>query len=128
MPGTKELRRRARLPSWRRDALRSSLWLVPAVLVGAAVVLFAVTYGIDQAASRGDLTLPSWINQGGADASRQILSAIAAADITVVIYHVGERRLEKVTANFALRKGELNEAKTDAIVKALSAVLPQDKR
>jgi uncharacterized membrane protein len=64
--------------------LRSSLWPVPAVLVGAAVVLFAVTYGLDQAASRGDLTLPSWINQGSADASRQILSAIAAADITVV--------------------------------------------
>ena len=50
------------------------------------------------------------------------------ADVTVVIYRIGRRRLEPVTANFALRKGELNEAKTDAIVKALSAVLPQDKR
>ena len=48
-----------------------------------------------------------------------------AADVTVVIYHVGQRRLENVTANFALRKGELDEAKTDAIVKALSEALPK---
>jgi hypothetical protein len=48
-----------------------------------------------------------------------------AADITVVIYHVGERRLEKVTANFALRKGELDAEKADAIVKALSEQLPK---
>src|SRR5262249_6667041 len=50
------------------------------------------------------------------------------ADVTVVIYRLGRRRLEPVTANFALRKGELDDAKADAIVKALSAVLPQDKR
>jgi hypothetical protein len=48
-----------------------------------------------------------------------------AADITVVIYSVGQRPEQKVTANFALRKGELDEAKADAIVKALSDVLPK---
>jgi hypothetical protein len=47
------------------------------------------------------------------------------ADITVVIYTVGQRFEQKVTANFALRKGELDEAKADAIVKALSDVLPK---
>jgi hypothetical protein len=47
------------------------------------------------------------------------------ADVTVVIYHLGKRRGEKVTGNFALRKGELTEAKEDAIVTALSKVLPQ---
>jgi hypothetical protein len=47
------------------------------------------------------------------------------ADVTVVIYQVGRRRQEKVMANFALRKGELDEAKADAIVKALSEVLPK---
>jgi hypothetical protein len=46
------------------------------------------------------------------------------ADVTVVIYNPG-RRGERVTANFALRKGELNEAKADAIVKSLSDVLPR---
>src|SRR5262249_34694630 len=46
------------------------------------------------------------------------------ADVTVMIYTVGRRPEQQVTANFALRKGELNEAKADAIVKALSEVLP----
>jgi hypothetical protein len=47
------------------------------------------------------------------------------ADVTVVIYTVGRRAKQQVTANFALRKGELDEAKADAIVKALSEVLPK---
>jgi len=47
------------------------------------------------------------------------------ADVTVVIYKLGKRRLEPVTANFALRKGELDKKKTEAIVKALSDVLPK---
>ena len=47
------------------------------------------------------------------------------ADVTVVIYRVGRRRQEQVTANFALQKGELDEAKADAIVKALSEALPK---
>lgn len=47
------------------------------------------------------------------------------ADVTVVIYSGGRRPQQKVTANFALRKGELDEATTDAIVKALSEVLPK---
>jgi hypothetical protein len=47
------------------------------------------------------------------------------ADVTVVIYNVGRRGQQKVTANFALRKGELDEAKADAIVKAVADVLPK---
>ena len=47
------------------------------------------------------------------------------ADMTVVIYKVGPRREEKVTASFALRKGELDEATADAIVKALGEALPK---
>ena len=47
------------------------------------------------------------------------------ADATVVIYTVGRRPQQKVTANFALRKGELDEARADAILKALSDVLPK---
>lgn len=45
------------------------------------------------------------------------------AEVTVVIYSPG-RRNNPVTANFALRKGELTDAKVDAIVKAVAAVLP----
>jgi len=48
------------------------------------------------------------------------------ADVTVVVYSPGRRNKQKVTANFALRKGELNDAKVDAIVKAIAAVLPTE--
>ena len=58
---------------WRREALRTTLWLVPTLEVIAAVGLFAITYGIGQPAYHGDLTLPAWVNNGSADAARQIL-------------------------------------------------------
>jgi hypothetical protein len=48
------------------------------------------------------------------------------ADLTVVIYRLGNKRQEPVAANFALRKGELDDAKADAIVKALADVLPPE--
>ncbi len=69
---------------WRRDRLRTTLWVVPTIEVVAAVLLFALTYELDRAAYRHDLTLPSWVNGGSADAARQILTATAAAVITVV--------------------------------------------
>lgn len=46
------------------------------------------------------------------------------ADVTAMIYTVGRRRQQNVTANFALRKGELNAPKARAIARALSDVLP----
>jgi uncharacterized membrane protein len=73
-----------RLPAWRRDALRTTLWVVPTIEVVVAIAVFALTYSIDRAAFNGDLTLPSWVNSGSADAARQILIGIAAAVITVV--------------------------------------------
>ena len=73
-----------RLPSWRREALRTTFWLVPTMLVVVAGLLFAVTFEIDLAAYHRELTLPFWIRTGSADAGRQVLSAIAAAVITVV--------------------------------------------
>src|SRR5271169_5979057 len=69
---------------WRREVLRTSLWFVPAIEVVAAIALFAVTLTADRAAYRGDFTLPSWVISGSADAAREILTAIAAAIITVV--------------------------------------------
>src|ERR1700685_132960 len=79
------MRLQAPLPSaWRREALRTSLWLVPTVEIVLAVVLFAATYALDRAAYDGSLELPSFVISGTADAARQILTAIAAAVITVV--------------------------------------------
>jgi len=60
--------------------------LVPTILVAVAALLFAVTFAVDLAAYHGDLTLPAWIRSqtGSPDAGRQVLTAIAAAVITVV--------------------------------------------
>src|SRR6266700_4879249 len=69
---------------WRREVLRTSLWFVPALEVGIAVVLFAGTLAVDQAAYHGGFTLPGWVLSGSADAARQILTTIAAAIITVI--------------------------------------------
>ena len=60
------------------------MWVVPTIEVIAAVALFVVTYELDRAAFRNDFTYPSWVNAGSADAARQILTATAAAVITVV--------------------------------------------
>jgi uncharacterized membrane protein len=68
----------------RRDALRTSLWAIPTGELLAAAALFALTYAIDRAAYRGSITLPGWVDNGSADAARQILTALAAAIITVV--------------------------------------------
>ncbi|ACU73449.1 conserved hypothetical protein [Catenulispora acidiphila DSM 44928] len=71
-------------PGWRREALRTSLWWVPTLEVGAAFLLFWGGYLLDRAAYNGTLKLPSWVISGNADASRQILAALAAAVITVI--------------------------------------------
>src|SRR5574340_1123393 len=69
---------------WRREALRTNLWLVPAIEAMIAVGLFAATHGLDRAVYSGDIALPSWVLSGTADAARQILTTMAAALITVV--------------------------------------------
>ena len=73
-----------KLPSWRWEALRTTLWLVPTLSVVVSCLLFAVTFEIDLAAYHHTLTLPFWFRTGGADAGRQVLIAIAAAVITVI--------------------------------------------
>jgi uncharacterized membrane protein len=69
---------------WRREVLRTSLWFVPAIEVILAIVLFALTTLLDRAAFHGDFRLSDFVISGTADAAREILTAIAAAVITVV--------------------------------------------
>src|ERR1700684_1953501 len=69
---------------WRREVLRTSLWCVPGLEVVAAIVLFIGTLLADRANYRGDFAIPGWVISGSADAAREILTAIAAAIITVV--------------------------------------------
>ena len=78
------LRRLAVESDWRDEALRTNLWLIPAVESLAAVALFAATVSIDEAASHGSLRLPPWVISGSPDAARQILASLAGAIITVV--------------------------------------------
>ncbi len=79
------MRRVISLPSaWRREALRTNLWLVPCAEIALAVVLFVGTHALDRAAYDGSVHFPSFFISGSADAARQILTAIAAAVITVV--------------------------------------------
>ena len=69
---------------WRREQLRTNLWLVPMLEVAAAIGLYAATHAIDVAAQNGSLRLPSFVIVVTADAGRQILTTLAAAVITVV--------------------------------------------
>jgi uncharacterized membrane protein len=69
---------------WRREALRTNLWVVPAVETLAVSLLFAATYGVDRAAYDGLIHLPSWVLSGTADSARVVLATVAAAIITVV--------------------------------------------
>ena len=75
---------RRQLPSWRWEELRTTLWVVPAILIVVSVLLFLVTFEIDLAVFHGHIHLPTWIRTGDANAERQVLIAIAAAVITVV--------------------------------------------
>jgi uncharacterized membrane protein len=76
--------RRIHLSGHHKEALRTNLWLVPAIEVLAALGLFAASNVADRAAYHGSFMLPSWVISGSADAARQILTTIAAAIITVV--------------------------------------------
>ena len=69
---------------WRREALRTNLWIVPALETLAVLLLFATTYAVDRAAYEGAVQLPSWVLSGTADAARNILATVAASTITVV--------------------------------------------
>jgi uncharacterized membrane protein len=78
------IRRLLRGSEWRREVLRTNLWLVPAVEVLAAGILFIITYALDRAAYDGVFQTPGWAISGSADVARTVLTAIAAAVITVI--------------------------------------------
>src|SRR2546428_5816345 len=97
---------RSRVPGWRREALRTALWVVPTVMVGLAVALFAITYRLDSGVAGGGLSIPRWATiAGGPDASRQILIGIAAAVITVagVVFSIPILSLQLASQQFGPR-------------------------
>lgn len=76
--------RRRGLPSWRWEAVRTTFWFVPTVLIVVAVLVFILTFSIDVATYYHHIQLPFWLRRGSAAAGRDVLIAIAAAIITVV--------------------------------------------
>ena len=78
------IRRLLRGSEYRREVLRTNLWLVPAIEVLCAGLLFIGTYALDRAAYDGAFQVPSWAISGSADVARTVLTAIAAAVITVI--------------------------------------------
>lgn len=69
---------------WRRETLRTNLWVVPAAEAVALGVLFVITLAVDRAAYHHRIRLPSWVLSGTPDSARLILTTVAAAIITVV--------------------------------------------
>ena len=69
---------------WRREAMRTNLWIVPMLEVLAAIGLYFGTHELDKAAAQGTLSLPSWVITGDAGNAREILTTLSAAVITVV--------------------------------------------
>ena len=96
---------RRRVPGWRREALRTTLWVVPTATVVIALLLFALTYQLDSRVAAGSLSLPSWAIAGGSDAARQVLIGIAAAVITVagVVFSITILALQLASQQFGPR-------------------------
>lgn len=69
---------------WRREALRTNLWVVPALETLFILFVFAATYAADRASYDGLIQFPNWVLNGTADTARVILTTIAAAIITVI--------------------------------------------
>jgi hypothetical protein len=93
--------------------------------LGAYVIFDNASAGFDgrlRALARREGLAEVTLSIGAAPPKYEVSSA---ADITVVIYTVGRRSQQHVTANFALRQSDLTDAKAAEIVRALSDVLPR---
>jgi uncharacterized membrane protein len=82
--GLSDVTNKEKLPNWRWEALRATLWFVPTVLIFVGALIFVVTFSIDAAAYTHQIQLPSWLRNGDSQAGRDVLIAIAAAIITVI--------------------------------------------
>jgi uncharacterized membrane protein len=69
---------------WRREAIRTNLWVIPLLETLLAAALFAATYSVDRESYDGLIRLPPWVLSGTADTARVILTAVAASIMTVV--------------------------------------------
>lgn len=66
-----------------RDKLRASLWPVPAVMLLAAMALFALARQVDAGDLDAALLRAWWLHSGNGDDARNLLSTLVAAIITM---------------------------------------------
>jgi uncharacterized membrane protein len=97
--------RRYGVPGWRQEALRTTLWVLPTLMVALAIALFAFTYQLDSGVASGRWRAPGWAIAGDPDAVRQVLIGIAAAVITVagVVFSITILALQLASQQFGPR-------------------------
>lgn len=66
------------------DNVQSSLWFIPTVLLGVAVLGSVLLIDADVLLQQQNSTLPEWLFSGTADAARTLLSVVAGSLITVI--------------------------------------------
>lgn len=66
------------------ENVQSSLWFIPTVLVGVAVLVSSLLIEADVALAERDSLLIPWLFSGTADAARTLLSVVAGSLITVI--------------------------------------------
>ena len=74
----------SRNPRAGRISWRANLWLLPALMVAGAVIVFVFSEELDWKAQTGAISLPGWLDQGGAADARSLLGATAGAIITTL--------------------------------------------
>lgn len=96
---------RFRVSRARREAIRTTLWIVPSAMVVVVGVLFLATYGLDRLAANNAFQLPGFVTSGSPDDAREILIAIAAAVITVagVVFSITILVLQLASQQFGPR-------------------------
>ena len=67
---------------WRREALRTNLWLVPVIQTLGIVVVFGITYTVDRMAYDGWIQFPSWVLNGSGQQGQ-------ASDIAAYLEYLG---------------------------------------
>ena len=104
-PATSRWFDRFLVPRARREAIRTTLWIVPSAMVVLIAALFGITYGLDRLAANHAFPLPAFVTSGSPDAARQILIAIAAAVITVagVVFSITILVLQLASQQFGPR-------------------------
>lgn len=65
------------------EKLRATYWVLPALMLAAAIILSFITVALDRLIQIQAVPLFNWLNIGGAEGTRTLLSTIAGSMITI---------------------------------------------